>query len=375
MNKRDLIKYATLSASLGMISSKAKADTFKNKTVVTPEMFGAIGNGIVDDSLSFQNAINYAIKNKCKLYLINEYHITQTLDFYGEYTLGYRLSMQGVTDKAKIKYSGLGVCLNVGSFGIDFKDFNITSDSSNQSKAIALKVSGSNGSIKNISVIGYWMIAYWLIDFSNSYVEHCKDFGIKDNIIGISWLINSCVNTSFNSNYTVYRNYGYLLEPPNIKVSNDINKATVSNYKRHINWGCEGLSFNSIKTIWCNHGIYSRGIAISFNSCVIDLCHKYILRWYAEANFSNCWFAMSKISSMDEYAICSDKISTIVSFMNNHLSYHGETDNKHRALFNANAGVFIGNIADGIDVEIASSESNKIQSFGNIAINHSFWKD
>nr|WP_139212108.1 hypothetical protein [Pluralibacter gergoviae] len=369
MNKRDFLRYAALSIPMSALANNNKDKQIERIDFVTPEMFGAIGDGITDDSICFQKMIDYAIKHSIKIFLYNNYHITVTLNFYGQYTTNYRLSMYGISDKATIKFSGSGICLNVGSFGIDFEGFNIISESISQNGSIALKVSGSNGSIKNLNISGFWKISYWLIDFSNSYVEHCKDFGYKDNIQGTSWLINSCVNTTFNANYTVYRDYGYQLDPPNLVESHEINKATIQNYKRKINWGCEGLNFHSIKTIWCNNGIYSRGICISFNSCVIDLCHKTIIRWYAEVSLSNCWLAMSKVSSKDKLVISNDKVSTIVSFVNNHLSFNVR-GNKHHALITANVGVFIGNIADGIDVKI---KKNKTQDIGNIAINDTVW--
>lgn len=53
--------------------------------VVHPKMFGAVGNGIIDDTVSIQCAINFALENKKKLVLDSGkiYLISNTLNFYG----------------------------------------------------------------------------------------------------------------------------------------------------------------------------------------------------------------------------------------------------------------------------------------------------
>ena len=44
--------------------------------IVTPQMFGAVGDGITDDTQAFQDAIDYATTNKLSVYLISNYAVT-----------------------------------------------------------------------------------------------------------------------------------------------------------------------------------------------------------------------------------------------------------------------------------------------------------
>lgn len=62
----------------------------KDALYVTPEMFGAAGNGVADDTEALQNAINYAFANDISVYLTNKYLITETI-----YVKGVRATAAG----------------------------------------------------------------------------------------------------------------------------------------------------------------------------------------------------------------------------------------------------------------------------------------
>lgn len=48
---------------------------------VTPEMFGAVGDGITDDTTALQNTFNYAIKNKVNVYIPSGTYMFDTITF------------------------------------------------------------------------------------------------------------------------------------------------------------------------------------------------------------------------------------------------------------------------------------------------------
>lgn len=51
----------------------------ENKIYVTPEEFGAVGDGVADDTIPIQDAINYAQTNRCKVLATKTYLITSAL--------------------------------------------------------------------------------------------------------------------------------------------------------------------------------------------------------------------------------------------------------------------------------------------------------
>lgn len=46
---------------------------------VTPEMFGAVGDGETDDTQAVKNALNYSIQNGKQLLIVNKYYVTDTI--------------------------------------------------------------------------------------------------------------------------------------------------------------------------------------------------------------------------------------------------------------------------------------------------------
>lgn len=60
------------------VSAENSVNTIKS-LVVTPEMMGAVGDGVTDDTVAFKDAITFAINNKCHLYAQNTYLISDTL--------------------------------------------------------------------------------------------------------------------------------------------------------------------------------------------------------------------------------------------------------------------------------------------------------
>ena len=82
--------------------------TAKKYTYVTPEDFGAVGDGLTDDTTALQNCIDYARTNSKCIKGLNEYKTTSMLTITGNY--------QNI-DIASINYTGEGYALSIsGSY-------------------------------------------------------------------------------------------------------------------------------------------------------------------------------------------------------------------------------------------------------------------
>lgn len=73
---------ATTTVQDNSLTEAKFSDMLRLKTLkdyVTPEMFGAVGDGIADDTASFQEAIDISALNKVPLILLHDYYLTATI--------------------------------------------------------------------------------------------------------------------------------------------------------------------------------------------------------------------------------------------------------------------------------------------------------
>ena len=76
---------ATTTVEDGSLTEDKFADSLKLKTLndyVTPEMFGAVGDGTTDDTEEVQDCLDHAFANGKTVYLPNSYKITDSLDVH-----------------------------------------------------------------------------------------------------------------------------------------------------------------------------------------------------------------------------------------------------------------------------------------------------
>lgn len=66
-----------------IVDNKARNDITLLKKYVTPEMFGAIGDGVVDDTSALQDAIEYGFSHEQVIYLTKRYLVTNTITIKG----------------------------------------------------------------------------------------------------------------------------------------------------------------------------------------------------------------------------------------------------------------------------------------------------
>lgn len=107
----DLHPEATTTVQDGAITEVKFANSLKLKTIkdyITPEMFGAIGDGTTDDTTAFQNAVDYGIANRKHLVLSGNYLIRNTIEIIGNINIS---SISG-----EIKYTGVNSALLISKY-------------------------------------------------------------------------------------------------------------------------------------------------------------------------------------------------------------------------------------------------------------------
>ena len=101
----------------------ANFDSLNNRTQwVTPEMFGAVGDGVTDDTVAFDATISYAIDNKTEIHLSKHYKIGSTLHI----PIGSKvnLKIKGVgtpiaNSSVSLRFYGTGALFEIGEYNAD----------------------------------------------------------------------------------------------------------------------------------------------------------------------------------------------------------------------------------------------------------------
>lgn len=94
---------ATMIGTIGYANLQLNLDALAQGQFVTPEQFGAVGDGVADDTIPVQNAVNYAQDNGGFLFLRKKYRVTSTIQ------QTKRLRVQGTGSyNSQIIYTGTG---------------------------------------------------------------------------------------------------------------------------------------------------------------------------------------------------------------------------------------------------------------------------
>lgn len=180
---------ATTTVLDGSLTEAKFSDALKLKTIkdyVTPEMFGAVGDGVTDDKIPLINAIDYCASNSKTLLLSKTYLITSSVLIE---------TAINIVCKGVIEYSGNGTAITIG-----------TSSAVAQMKKIELNVKGTNLSNPAQGSIGVSLInlSGCIFDIStNSFDKGVvligDSGGFQNNIINIGYIYNSDVGLTLRS--------------------------------------------------------------------------------------------------------------------------------------------------------------------------------
>jgi hypothetical protein len=115
---------------------------------VTPQDFGATGNGSTDDTVAFQSAVTYCIANKRTLWLYGDYKITSTIVLTAGTiagAAGYSFCMRGADDEATLLHDfndHLFLCSTGSPAFFKARDFKIVSRTTKSSPKVAFYFNG-----------------------------------------------------------------------------------------------------------------------------------------------------------------------------------------------------------------------------------------
>lgn len=140
---------------------------------VTPEMFGAMGDGVTDDSLSLQEAIDYAIQNHVGLKAAKTYYITTGLS-----VKGYR---EEIDSQTRILHYG-------DRINLDFSNAKIIYDGIDYAFTVEMIHSGyfNVGTINAANGGGVYMHSYSVLNYINYLtIDGCEIYASasKDGIL------------------------------------------------------------------------------------------------------------------------------------------------------------------------------------------------
>lgn len=205
----------TLGEKISEIDSQLETKVNKNDLAfVNVKDFGAIGDGVADDTEALQNAINYARENNGGTVLIpntnNFYKITSNLyveGFGGSDSSSITIKGEEKT-ASKIKVFGKSVdtILSVITNGYNVKICNLTLDGSGIANGIKAETAFAISSIKNIimqNVKDGLTITNgsWVSEYENILIRHCENGinfggGCTSIFLKNSYVFN-CVNIGY----------------------------------------------------------------------------------------------------------------------------------------------------------------------------------
>ena len=213
-------------------------DVKKFKSYVTPQMFGASGDGIADDTSALQAAISYAEENTGFLYIPSgEYRITGTLNI--------RKSVRIVGDKGCINYKS--------TYLRHYGDGDIS----------AIFIGSEDGSFVHNVFIENIALGNFSVDFLNEYAEektgitfaNASEIQVKDcSIYGfhVGVCMSGLTIANFNKCWFYYNKYGIWTADANVKGEKltrnrlvSFNDANVYRNDVGVMLGCEQLFFYS----------------------------------------------------------------------------------------------------------------------------------
>lgn len=300
-----------------------------NDICVNVKEFGAIGDGVTDDSLAIQNAINYAISNKASkvFFPSGDFLLENPLSIQGMY-LEICGASNNIGGKTRLICKKDGIYLYGGSRYITISNLKIIKDTSTQMTGTAIKMMKMTD--KDIHLLTVSNVQVMLFDTALTCglsVENTKDGSFMWNCTFRDIRIDSC-----NAGILIK----YLNGSPNF-----------------------GILFERVYCNDCSLYIDAEGLHGVFNSCNIGIKNAHVISLSAASNciFNQCNFECDAIvqnSTVD--------CVPIIGFSSRYLTFIGCT-----FISNVNGNVsFIRSFSDNNTLTIENCHYSKKDACGMI---------
>nr|DAH75792.1 MAG TPA: tail spike protein [Caudoviricetes sp.] len=265
--------------------------------IYSPEMFGAIGDGITDDTAALQSMFSaVAASGYCCVRLSGRYVYTAPLECHYIVSANYGVTFEGITPWASFIWRGaagqntLNLTMSIHGYRLVMRDILFLNDTgeSNFDVFTAIRLSGEEHRINNLAFRGKWKVAYWGVIQHLSVIEKlniqndtrpASDSSVDP--IGIGIRLNSCLNTTLVACKISFTNYAWMtgyLEPGQTR--NDILPAS---YSGTIGYDCEGISFIECGGTSNYRGVTLKGVDMKMIGGMIDITKYTWLGVYGEA--------------------------------------------------------------------------------------------
>lgn len=275
---------------------------------IYPEQFGAVSYGVnvaaegmtVDSSTAMLNAFNAAVLLSRKVVLTGRYKINAGIVCHYIQYNNTSLVVEGQTAWSALVFTSTSdrVMLEIHGYRPILRGFRCenTPGITGWGTKTAIKITGREGVIDSVSFRGGWKEEIWGVDFSESFIHNTNGendpftrVGKTDNV-GIGLRLNSCVNTVISDCFHGYNNFVYRMGY--LEYGETVNSIKPSSYLETIAWGCEGITFSSLRSVQSMYGIDANGIEINHMACIIDLNKYRIATLYGVGiKFIGGWYA------------------------------------------------------------------------------------
>lgn len=223
---------------------------------VNVKWFGAKGDGVTDDTVAIQNAVD-VLNMDCE-FDDSTYLITNTI------TVGLASKKTIDGKNAKILFTGTGVCLDINcvngtlySYDKIIKNFTFT-NSGGSNTAIALRLNNARRcDINSLKFFGKFAKCIFASEFKEGFISNINIENDPSNKTGVGISLASCLNVSITESFIGYCEYGVKFDTP-------INSG--------VGHGNEGITISNNTVVANSTGIDLGGVFISIVNNTIDLC-------------------------------------------------------------------------------------------------------